>query len=81
VLHAGELKDVDDSCTCYIEDSSPFEVISHIASHPLKLLQFLSFFVEISNKNSSSYIAFSRNFSAENPYSRTSCLFLAQYSF
>jgi hypothetical protein len=28
VLHAGESEDGDDSCICYIEDNSPFEVIS-----------------------------------------------------
>jgi hypothetical protein len=46
-----------------------------------KLLQFSSFFVEISNKNSPSYIAFSTNFSTENLNSSTSFLFLAQYFF
>jgi hypothetical protein len=28
VLHAGESEDDDNSCICYIEDNSPFEVIS-----------------------------------------------------
>jgi hypothetical protein len=46
-----------------------------------KLLQFLSFFVEICTKNSPSYIAFSKNFCAEKLYSSTSFLFLAQYFF
>jgi hypothetical protein len=62
-------------------DTKAHQGRENIASHPLKIIAISVIFCGNFQKNSPSYIAFSRNFSAENLYSSTSFLSLAQYFF